>query len=430
MNEAPTLKRIADTWWPLAASWILMSAELPAISAVIARLQDPAIHLAAYGSVVFPISLIIEAPVIMLLAASTALSKDWDSYLKLRRYMMVSGALLTLLHIIIAFSPLFYIVVRDILGVPETIIEPSRIGLMIMTPWTWSIGYRRFNQGVLIRYGRSKVVSVGTLVRLVADLLILAIGFFLGSLPGIVVGTGAVAFGVIAEAVFIGIRVRPILTQKLQTEPRVKPPLSRQKFLGFYVPLALTSLLGLAVQPIGSAALSRMPDPLQSLAVWPVAFGLLFILRCFGHAYQEVVVALLDNPGAQKRLFHFAHILAGVTTGSLLIFAATPISMFWFSILSGLSPSLSEMAQTGIWFGLFLPLLSVYQNTLQGILVFQHRTRRITESVFLFLIVTSLGLLAGIRWTDMPGLYYGLTAFTIGAFCQTSWLLWNVRRGR
>ena len=62
-------RRIFKTWWPLAVSWLLMSVELPALSAVIARLPDPEIHLAAYGGVVFPIALIVESPIIMLLAA-------------------------------------------------------------------------------------------------------------------------------------------------------------------------------------------------------------------------------------------------------------------------------------------------------------------------------------------------------------------------
>ncbi len=53
-------KRILNTWWPLAASWLLMGAELPALSAFVARLPDPAINLAAYGGIVFPLALIIE----------------------------------------------------------------------------------------------------------------------------------------------------------------------------------------------------------------------------------------------------------------------------------------------------------------------------------------------------------------------------------
>src|SRR5512139_1627414 len=138
--DAPplSLNRIARAWWPLAGSWLLMGAELPALSAVVARLADPETNLAAYGGVIFPLALIIESPIIMLLAASTALSKDMASYLKIRRFMMISGALLTMLHVLIAFTPLYYVVVVNILGVPQEIVEPARLGLMIMLPWTWS----------------------------------------------------------------------------------------------------------------------------------------------------------------------------------------------------------------------------------------------------------------------------------------------------
>ena len=50
-----------------------MGAEGPAIAAVVARLPNPRINLAAYGGIVFPLALIIESPIIMLLAASVAL---------------------------------------------------------------------------------------------------------------------------------------------------------------------------------------------------------------------------------------------------------------------------------------------------------------------------------------------------------------------
>ena len=69
-------RRILNTWWPLAASWLLMGVELPALSAVMARLPNPEINLAAYGGIVFPLALIIESPVIMLMTASTALARS------------------------------------------------------------------------------------------------------------------------------------------------------------------------------------------------------------------------------------------------------------------------------------------------------------------------------------------------------------------
>ncbi len=214
-NDLP-LKHIIRTWWPLATSWLLMGAELPALSAIIARLQNPEVNLAAYGGIVMPIAMIIEAPILQLLAASTTLSKDWQSYHKVRCFMMVAGGKLTFIHILIAFTPIYYFIAEKMIGAPREIIQPARIGLMIMTPWTWAIAYLRFNQGVLIRFGHSRAIGVGTSIRLIVDLFVLIMGYKNGTLPGILVATGAVSLGVISEALFISIVVRPVLRQELK----------------------------------------------------------------------------------------------------------------------------------------------------------------------------------------------------------------------
>ena len=104
-NAPVSGRTIFETWWPLAASWMFMSLELPVVSAVIARLPDPEVNLAAYGGIVFPISLLVEAPIIMMLAASTALSKTWDGFVKLRRFMLVLALALTAVHAGVAFTP-------------------------------------------------------------------------------------------------------------------------------------------------------------------------------------------------------------------------------------------------------------------------------------------------------------------------------------
>ncbi|MGD2158089.1 MAG: hypothetical protein PVG14_09835 [Anaerolineales bacterium] len=426
-EELLPYKRIFQTWWPLAASWVLMAAELPALSAVVARLPNPEINLAAYGGVVFPLALIIEAPIIMLLAASTALSKDWDSYIKIRTYMLSAGAILTGLHVLTAFTPLYYVVVEGILGAPDEIVEPARIGLMIMTPWTWSIAYRRFNQGVLIRFGHSQSVGIGTVIRLSADIVILTLGYVSGSFAGIVVATGAVAAGVISEALYVGLRVRPVLNTELKPAPKVEPPLSYREFFDFYIPLALTSLLTLLVQPIGSAALSRMPRALESLAVWPVVSGLIFILRSMGMAYNEVVVATLDEPGSAAQLRRFTTLLSGTTTIMLLVFTATPLADVWFESFSGLSPKLASLARSSLWLALPMPAANVLQSWYQGVILHNRRTRGIPEAVVIFMVTISIILWAGVVWGKIAGLYIGLGAFSTGVFAQNIWLWFRSR---
>ena len=421
------LQRVARTWWPLAASWLLMGAELPALSAVIARLPDARINLAAYGGIVFPLALIIESPIIMLLSASTALSKDTASYRKIWKFMMIASASLTALHILIAWTPLYYVVVRGVLGAPEAIIEPARIGLKIMLPWTWAIAYRRFNQGVMIRFGRSRSVGAGTVVRLAAGLTVLFIGLAVGTLPGIVVATCAVVAGVTSEAIFAGLVVRPVLRNELALAPPVDPPLTYNAFFAFYTPLVLTALLGLIAMPLGSAALSRMPEPLSSLAVWPVVTGLVFMVRGLAIAFNEVVVALLDEEGAYAALRRFTFILAAGTTALLLLLAATPLSRIWFEVVSALPPDLSALAGVAIWLALPLPALNALQSWHQGRLLHSRRTRGISESVVIFLVVNTAILIAGVMWGGVTGLYVGLTAMVMSMAAQTGWLAFRAR---
>ncbi|HET6582394.1 MAG TPA: hypothetical protein VFG69_03080, partial [Nannocystaceae bacterium] len=188
-SGGPPQLTVAAAWWPLAASWLLMSAEQPTIAAVVARLGDPEVHLAAWGGVVFSFALVIEAPIIMMLAASTELVRDRASHVELRRFTHKAGLALTLLHIALVATPLYEIVVGDWLAVPAAVREPARLGLAIVVPWTWAIAWRRFNQGILIRFGRSRVVGLGSGVRLVVTAVTLAIGAFLGGAGVVVAAT-------------------------------------------------------------------------------------------------------------------------------------------------------------------------------------------------------------------------------------------------
>ena len=90
---------------------------------------------------------------------------------------------------------------------------------------------------------------------------------------GIIAATAAVSAGVVAEAVYAAWIVRPIVRDVLPTVKSSEPPLDRKRFLSFYVPLALSPLLGLAAQPILTAGISRMPSPTESLAILPALNG-------------------------------------------------------------------------------------------------------------------------------------------------------------
>jgi hypothetical protein len=403
-----------------------MGLELPLVSAMMARMPEPTLGLAAYGGIVFPIALLIESPIIMLLTASTALSRDRQAYGLIRNFMLITAGGLTLLHVLVAFTPLYDVVANDILGVPPEIRDPGRWGLQIMTPWTLSIAYRRFQQGVLIRFGRSRMVGLGTAVRLGANVVVLVVGWAIGTIPAIVVGTAAVALGVISEALFAALSVKPILENELPDDSG-SAPLTLPAFLRFYMPLAITPILLFLGMPLASGAMSRMPRPIESLAVWPVINGLVFSLRSTTFALSEVTVAMLERPHAIQALRRFTHLLAMSVTGVLLVIVATPLGAAWFGRVSALEPELAALGTLGLWFGLLQPGFSAYMNFYQGVIVHSRRTRAVTEAMGVFLVITGLVMVAGIAFAQVAGLYVAVAAFTIGGAAHVGWLRWRSR---
>ncbi|HEY6196561.1 MAG TPA: hypothetical protein VI504_16140, partial [Candidatus Eisenbacteria bacterium] len=420
--RALSLPEVASRWAPLAGSWLLMGLELPAVSAVMARLPHATVSLAAYGGVVFPLALLIESPILMLLAASTALARDARSYTIVRRFMFTAASLLTALHVLVAFTPLFDLVAGTLIGVPEPVREPARLGLRIMLPWTLAIAYRRTQQGVLIRFDRAHAVTGGTLVRLATLGTVLALGVWHGGWPGIVVGTCAVACGVVAEAVFAGLAVRPVRRGALAAAPAVEPPLTMGAFVHFYTPLLLTPLLNFISMPLAAAAMSRMPNALESLAAWPVLSGSTFTIRSLGFAYNEVVVALLDRWRPVPALRRFAWGLALLATAALLAGAATPLGLWWFARGSALPETLARLAWRSLWWLVPMGAVTVWQSYHQGALVHAHRTRAVTESMAVLLVATATVLGIGVAWHSLPGLGFAALALTAGGVAQIAWL--------
>lgn len=421
------VRDVASVWAPLAGSWLLMGLELPLVSAAIARMPHPTIGLAAYGGAVFPLALLVESPIIMLFSASTALARDEASYRLVRRFMRTAAGALTLVHAVLAFTPLFDFVVARLLGIPEEVRESARTGLRIMLPWTAAIAYRRTQQGVLIRFGRPQAVTQGTAVRLATLVVVLGGALAWGRVPGIVAGTVAVSGGVVAEALFAGFAVRPIRRGALRAAPPVSPALDMRAFLRFYVPLMITPTINFLAMPLSAAAMSRMPFALESLAAWPALSGITFTLRSVGFAYNEVVVARLDAHRPVAALRRFATLLAAAASSGLALLALTPLGHAWFATVSGLAPALAALAAAALPLLALTPALSVWQSYWQGALVHSGRTRGVTESMVALLAATAVVLAAGVAWRGVAGIHFAAGALLAGNAAQAAWLWYRGR---
>ena len=412
-------------WLPLASTWLMMAIEGPYLAALIARLADPTVNLAAFG-VAFAFAIIIEAPVIMLLAASTALVEDRQSYLALRRFSYGLSAALTLAQLAVLAPPVFDALSRDLLALPPDVAQLTHGALAWLLPWTAAIGYRRFRQGLLIRRNLTRRVAYGTIVRLVAMSLTALLAYRFLPLAGAHVGALALSVGVVAEAVASRRMTAGLVgeLQQRQLPAEGNSSLRLGTIVSFYMPLALTSVLAMAVQPMVTFFMGQSRYALESLAVLPVVHGLTFIFRAIGLSYLEVVVALLGDRREQvTAIFTFGVCVGlGAVTGLGLI-AFTPMASVWFRDISGLTPELAAIALPPVRILAVFPGLSVLLAMQRGLLVHAHWTRPITWSTLGEVTVVGVMLTVGIHELDLVGATAAAVAVLSGRVVGNLWLI-------
>lgn len=425
MNERLSQKKILLFWAPLAATWLMMGVEGPYLAAIIARLPDPKFNLAAHG-VAYAFALLVEAPVIMLMSATTALVSDADSFRKLRNFMRALGIGTTALLLLVLIPPVHHFIMLDLVKLPVEVAELTYGALWLFLPWPGAIGYRRFLQGVLIRSGRTRLVAYGTVIRVAAMSAAALVGFMLLDIPGAWVGAMALSAGVMAEAGAARWMARGTVQELLDPEAQGETSasgLSYREIASFYYPLALTSLIGLTVQPMLTFFMGRATSPVESLAVFPVVSALGFIFRTMGLAFQDTTIALMGERHEHlPELERFAGYLGVAASAGLMLVAFTPVSTFWFQTMSGLSPNLAGFALFPARVMFALPALTVLLAVQRGILVTSRRTRGITVATSIEVVLIGLTFLA-LGWgAGMIGVSAAFIAFVVGRVGANSFL--------
>jgi hypothetical protein len=378
MSTPVRQRDILRFWMPLASTWLMMSFEGPFLAALIARLPDPRYNLAAHG-VAFAMAIIIEAPVIMMMGAATALVDGRTPYLRLRRFTMALNVLMTLGMLILVATPANELVLQGWLGLDERIAKLTRGAMAILVPWPAAIGTRRFLQGLLIRRGSTRLVAYGTAVRLSSMTITALVLFFASSLPGAWIAACSLSTGVLVEAVVARYLASGEVRHLTSADAPPGTPVTYRDIWNFYLPLAWTSVVGLAAHPMVTFFMGHALRSLESLAVLPVINALTFIFRALGLAYQEVVIAMLGRSASNRGpVLRFAVGLGLATTLGLAIIVATPLSEVWFQTISGLDAELYHFALLPARMLIPLPALSVLLSLQRGVLMHARNTRPIT----------------------------------------------------
>lgn len=417
--------QILRFWLPLLASWMLMTGEAPMVSAAVNRLPNEVVMLAALG-VTYGLAVLIESPIINLLATATALVQDRASYRQVRRFTVHWMILLTAASWAIVFTPLFDWMVLRAMAIPAPVAEQVKIGLAIMIPWSAAIAWRRFLQGVLIHFNRTRFIAWGTLVRVVAVAIAVGVGLAAGVRSGIQLATTALICGVVVEALFATWAARPLHEGPLAEDSKDSKPLSYGALLEFHMPLAGTAVLTLLIQPAIAFALARLAEPTLSLAAWPIVFQLTLFMRATALSLPEVIIALDDGGPTRQALRRFSVMLTGATFVAMFAVAATPLADFYLFAVQGTTAEIGEMARYGFWLFLPMPAMVVVVSWYRGLLMKARKTGTVNWGVAVRLAVLLPVLGLGLLW-QTSGMAVAAWSVNFSVAAELIFLAWASR---
>jgi O-antigen/teichoic acid export membrane protein len=248
--------------------------------------------------------------------------------------------------------------------------------------------------------------------------------FFFTDVEGVVVGAAALSVAVTLEALASRLMANRIIRDLKNDCPDTAKPVTYKEIYNFYYPLALTSLIGLGVQPFVTFFVGQSRMAIESLAVLPVINSFVFIFRGMGLSYQEVVIALIgETKEGYILLKKFGLALGSTLTIVLMLFAFTPLSAFWFITVSGLSDFLSDFAEIPLMIMSIFPALTVLISTQRGLLVSSQNTKPVTIATSIEFVTIVIVLLLSIHLFNIIGVIAATSAFVTGRIIANIYLV-------
>jgi Na+-driven multidrug efflux pump len=421
-SVGPTVRQMLALWLPLAVSQLMMVLEPTIINIGLGRTLDPEMALAAYG-VAFSLALLIEAPVLMVLDASVARSADRAAFRLIERFALWLGLAVLAIGLIVSATPLYEVIVVDLMNIPADVAARARPTLMILSFWPLPIGWRRAQQGLLIRTGRTLAISTATIVRLVTLSIALAGGLVLFPRGGAVVAGWAMNLSVTVEAVLVTWAVRRAL--RLGAVPNEGSCLTGRDLWRFYRPLATTSIIQQAARPLLNAGIAAAVLGVESLAAWPVVWSLAILIAGPGWSLQQLTNALAVDEAAYRRVRHFCLALCAVFVALLGLVALTPLYGLAMGGIYNLSPELQALARPAILLLIPFPLLLGMQGVLRGVRIRRGCTTAVRSGVVVNVVVLVATIVVGVTLLGPTGVVLAAVANQTGILAELAWLRWK-----
>lgn len=403
---------------PLAISGLMLSLARPTINAALARGSAVEISLAAYA-VAASIYFMLQGPVFSLRPVVITLARNPQSLRLIRRFSLVLGGGLTGVILVIAWTPLYGLIVLRAMGIPPPIAEAARPTLRILAFMPLMSSSRVFYQGLLVRRHRPRALGLGSLGQYSTLAIILVAGVGAGFLRSSTVAACATICGEAANTAIMFWRTR--FTEPDHTS---EARLSMGEIWRFYWSLALSMVMMTFFEPILNAGMARTWDAVFALAAYPIYTSIIALIDWPVWNVQQVTLTLVTDEPSYRLVRRFAIKLSLVFTGILLLFNVTPLATWVLRNVIGVEGEVFQLARWGLRVMTIWPMLTGYRNFLQALLIRWERTGDVRSCMLVRLAVLVLLMLIGSRVDGIEGVRLAATSSLIAAGTELVMLYW------
>lgn len=420
MQQNLTPSRVFRFYLPLAINSILMMIEMPVVTAGISRLPDAETQLAAYG-VMFSLAYVFITMGNALTHTGNTLGRSRQTFRLLRNFAFFVCVGITLLAGAVYFTPLYGLVVGGLLGTPPAVAEAAQPGLQLMLLAGFAIAWRRYYHGVLIRHGYTNLIGVVTLVRAATLLAVVYGGVTVGTFTGMQVAGAALFLSAAVESAVTTVIAELILRRStsIRWEKDRDFSVTYRSAFRFFMPLSVMLLLTAVMRPVIASVITRMPDPVLSLAAFPVAYGIFNLVYSPLWVLPQVVIALVKDRQTYLVVSKFVRI-TGIAGWVLLLGASlTPVVDLYMIHVLSVPEDVRAFTLPALRVLSFYVLVAAWQANYQGVLIAARKTGATQMAATIDFAALSAALGAALLVPGVPGVVLGYVAYVIGFLAET-----------
>jgi progressive ankylosis protein len=416
------MKEISLFFFPLLLNVQMMSVSHSIINAGLARQSDFVVALAAF-SVALALHLFLASPSYQNHTVTIAMVRGRRSLHGTILFVLLVATWVSIMISLVAFTSLGDFVFGRILGVGGEIAAQARavLGILVFLPFL--TGFRGLFQGLVMQARHTSLVSVATIVRVVALLGFLALGMRWFS--GAVLGAFALLACIAVETALMGVFAwRCHIRHEGGNGER-----GTLEIIRFAFPLAYSSCLQQVVPLLINAIISRLPDGALALASFGIIRGFIFLLAGPMRNLQQAYQTMVKDQADYRVLVRFFR-RVGSALALLTIVIAYPLSGPVLGTLMGLD------AATRDYIALPLAGCALYcylygaVSLLRGWFTGNDRTTELGRSVIykILFLLAGWGLLTVIPLsTAVPGVALAVFLLMTAEICET-WYLHHRRK--